>query len=292
MKYTLGAVIPTVQYGNLQPEIELEGDNFKELTQEAEAYIQEIWDKYGERPLKTNTSDAGYEGHVLETVTGEKIVFYDKGDDHYYTDMEGNVLLSGSKYAAEISPKFDRGAILPKTAKAWDVPEDALGHLWDMAGTVSNHYGSAVHKAIETYLLYREVGEQIMKQKELEFNYALPKNPILRASVLSFVEAEKDLLDSKEHTLVPEAVVSDVKNKRAGQVDLLVYNADTETYQIYDFKTNHQMDKKKLLQYQHQLSFYAHVLNNMGLPVDSIVVYHLEEENWVKHELEVLDLQV
>lgn len=290
MKYELGAVIPTVQYGNLQPKVELEGEDFAELTKTAESYIQEIWDRYGDKPLKSNTADAGYEGQVIETFTGEKVVYYAQGNDHYYTDMEGNRLESGSAYAARISPKFDRAAILPKTAKAWGVPEDALGAIWDAAGEVSTGYGSSVHKAIETYLLYGNIGETIQIQKELEHNYVLPKNPILRQNVLDFLDLATDL---GAETIYPEAMVSDVKNKRAGQIDLLTYNEKRKALKVRDFKTNNEIDKKKMLQYQHQLSFYAHVLMAHGHNVEGLVVYHLENgEEWKQHDLEVLDLSV
>lgn len=290
MKYELGAVIPTVQYGNLQPKIELEGDNFAELTAQAEAYIQEIWDRYGEKPLKSNTADAGYEGQVIETFTDEKVVYYAQGDDHYYTDMEGNRLESGSAYAARISPKFDKKAILPKTSKAWGVPEEVLDAIWSAAGDVSTGYGSSVHKAIETFLLYGEYGEAVQEHKELEHNYVLPKNPILRKNVLDFVAMATDLPGMQVY---PEAMVSDVANKRAGQIDLLVFDPESESYTVRDFKTNYEIDKKKMLQYQHQLSFYAHILINKGFNVTGVVVYHLENgETWKQHDLDVLDLEV
>lgn len=285
IKYKLGAVIPTVQYGNLQPEIELEGEDINELKAIAETHIQSVWDKYGERPLNNNQAQSGYEGKKITTFTGEEVIYYNKGDDHYYTDIKGNRLLSGSAYASSLSPKFDKQMLLPKTAKAWGVDANALDKVWELNGSVSTSYGTSIHNALEAYHLYHELGSIVQSKKELEYNYVLPKNDALRAIVLNFV-------DQFGVSALPEVMVSDVKNLRAGQIDRLeILDLSEKLCRIGDFKTNTELDKKKIAQYQLQLSFYADILKNHGWTVQGLDIFHLEQDNtWNRISLDVLPL--
>ena len=62
-------------------------------------------------------------------------------------------------------------------------------------------------------------------------------------------------------------------------------------FRIGDYKTNYDMDDKKILKYQHQLSFYAHILQNKGMKVSGLDLYYLDADfNWVHKELEILPL--
>ena len=70
------------------------------------------------------------QGKKIVTFTGEEILW--DQDNHIYRDLEGNVLLSGSKYAEQLSPKFDMDVMLPKTAQAWGVDENELRSVWKM----------------------------------------------------------------------------------------------------------------------------------------------------------------
>lgn len=287
-KYKLTAVIPTVQYGNLQPAIELEGEDIESLKQEAEKHIQSIWDKFGERPLVAKTTEGTgekgtYTGKHIKTFTGETVIYYDQGNDHYYTDLEGNRLLSGSHYAAQLSPKFDKDMLLPKTAKAWGVDEESLGKIWELNGDISTTFGTSVHNALEMYHLYHKIGEKVQSAKDLDYNYVLPKNDTLRAIVLSFV-------DKFGADALPEVMVSDVASKRAGQIDRLsILDEKKKLCRIGDFKTNTELNDKKILQYQHQLSFYADILKKHGWTVEGLDIYHLQQDNtWEVYPLEVL----
>lgn len=275
MKYKLEATVPVVQYGNIKPvfEIESESDEAEVLTT-----LQRLWNRFGESPLK----DKSGSGVEVQTFTGETILWNE--ETHTYTDHDGNVLLSGSKYADQHSPKFDMDVMLPKTAKSWDVNEKTLSAIWKENGDLSNHWGSAIHKALEIYHKYSEVGSKIQEKKEMEENYILPKNKFLRGIVTEFVE-------KFGANALSEVVVSDVKNKMAGTIDRLELVADN-TYRIGDYKTNAEMDSKKKLKYQKQLSFYAHILINKGFNVQGLDLYYLDQENgWVKDELEILPLE-
>lgn len=279
MKYKLGAVIPTTQYGNLQPEIELEGDSLEALHEEAMAHIGKVWRENGSSPLTVNKSG----GKEVLTFTGERIMYDDEA--HRYTDMAGNELLSGSKYADQFGKKFDSLVMIPKTAKAWGVEEKDLGDLWEMNAKVSTEYGSSIHTALEIYHRYHGLGAKVQEAKKLEFNYCLPKNIHVRTAVLKFIE-------QFGVNALPEVFVSDVRNKRVGQIDRLeVLDPDQKIARIGDYKSNNEMDKDKLVKYQNQLSFYAHILMAHGWTITGLDMFHLTGKGWAKTELAVLPLQ-
>lgn len=276
MKYKLGAVIPTVQFGNLQPEIELEGEDLDVLHAEAMAHIGRVWRENGSAPLTVNKAG----GREILTFTGEKILYDDEA--HRYTDLEGNELLSGSKYAERFGKKFDKGVMIPKTATSWGVDEKDLGDLWEMNAKISTEYGCSIHTALEVYHRFHVLGAKVQAAKNLPYNYALPKNAHIRKAVLAFVEAfGTDAL--------PEIFVSDLKNKRVGQIDrLAVLDADNKVARVQDYKSNNDMDADKMTKYQNQLSFYAQILMAHDWTIEGLDIFHLTEKGWEKTELQVL----
>ncbi|MFK5283890.1 hypothetical protein ACI3PL_30365, partial [Lacticaseibacillus paracasei] len=70
---------------------------------------------------------------------------------------------------------------------AWEVEASDIKDIWKLNGDVANHWGSAVHTALELYHKYHAVGAHIQKKKELEENYVMPKNSYLRKIVKEFV---------------------------------------------------------------------------------------------------------
>lgn len=275
MKIKLEATIPTTQYGNLRPVFELENEDEQE---QAVTALAKLWGRFGESPLKDKQSG----GVEVKTFTGETIIY--NNEAHTYTDLEGNVMLSGSGYANKHSPRFDLEMMLPKTAKAWGASEEDLRSIWKFNGDIANQWGSAVHSALELYQKHHKTGEQIQKQKDMELNYVLPKNSYLRKVVLEFVElAGADALC--------EVLVSDVKNKMAGTIDRLVITGEKKC-RVGDYKTNNEMDNKKKLKYQKQLSFYAHILMNKGWDVEGLDLYYLNSnDGWSVEVLPILPLE-
>ena len=55
MKIELGAVIPTIQYGNIQPKFEVEAESIEAGLAIIEPQIKALYDKYSEKPLVTHT---------------------------------------------------------------------------------------------------------------------------------------------------------------------------------------------------------------------------------------------
>ena len=275
MKYTIEATIPVVQYGNLKPVIEVESPEDEALAVDT---IKRLWQRFGETPMKDKTDG----GVKVTTFTGEEILWNESS--HTYTDLKGNVLLSGSKYADMHSPKFDMDMMLPKTASSWDVNEKDLKDVWKFTGDISTSYGTAIHKALELYHLYHEIGKKIQDKKGLEVNYILPKNKYLRDIVTNFVK------EFGSNAKV-EVLVSDIAKGMAGTIDRLEI-VEGNVVRVGDYKTNAELDSKKLLKYQKQLSFYAHILNNKGFKVQGLDLFHLnQDDGWVRTQLEVLPLE-
>lgn len=274
MKLTIEATIPTTQYGNIRPTFSIEKDGEEK---EALDRLKNLWSTYGESPLKEKT-DTGAERIV--SFNGEELMY--NPVTHTYTDMDGSVLLSGSVYAESKSPKFDKEAMLPRTAKAWGVDADDIDTMWSMSGDISTGYGTALHNALEIYHKYKDVGEKVSEKKELDYNYALPKNPHIRGIVQEFDELYGT-------DAVAEPLISDLKNKRAGQVDRL--EVDGKTVRIGDYKFIPEMDSKKLKKYQHQLSFYADIMKSAGYTVAGLDLYIHDGQEWRKEELEILPIE-
>lgn len=282
MKYKIEATIPTTQYGNIRPTFEIENDGDEDT---AIVKMTELWAKYGEKPLKVATGQIeGFKSLVeLHTFTEESIL-WDEANHKYYS-MGMKPLVSGSGYADSVSPKFDKAMLLPKTAKAWGVKEEELDELWNLGGRVSTEYGSAIHTALDIWHKYSLVGEAIKEKKGLDENYVLPKNKHIRDIVMMFNKE----FGAKAET---EVLISDVNNLMAGRIDRLeILDYDKKVCRVGDYKTNNDLDDKKMLKYQHQMSFYAHILQNKGWTVEGLDIFHYDGEKWVKTVLEVLELK-
>lgn len=287
MQYTLKATIPCGQYANLAPEITLEGKSIPALHKKAMEEVQKIWDEYGTVPLKKNTNKPTTEGVVFEeklSFTGEKVLWSEYL--HEYRSLDQVVLTSGSKYAALTEKPFNSELLSEKSGKAWGVDKDALANLWKMNGKIATDYGTAVHQALETYMVHHELGAKVQEVKGLEYNYALPKNVYLRNAVLSFVE----MFGTFDQA---EVFVTDVNNRMAGQIDgLNIIDLEKKICNLGDYKTNFEMKKPKLKGYQKQMNFYRTALENKGWTVEKMEVYHYDGEKWHLYPMDREDIDM
>lgn len=279
--YRIGAVVPTTQYGNLQPEIILEGGTLAAMKKEGMKHIQEIWDQYGTNPLKQNKEKPEMEGIKFEEVlsfTGEKILWSDYL--HEYRSLDNIKLTSGSTYSSLTEKPFDSALLSEKSGNSWEVDKDELAALWKINANISTDYGTTIHRALEAYMLYHKMGEIVRQKKGLDYNYALPKNEYLRDIVLSFVNQFGTFTNA-------EVFVSDVKNRMAGQIDALnILDMKEKVCSIGDYKTNFELKKPKLKGYQKQMNFYRTALENKGWKVQSMDLFHFDGTKWNKFEME------
>jgi len=277
MDYKIEATIPSGQYGNIRPTFTIESSDDERVAMET---LASLWNRYGDKPMQ----DKAVGGVKITSFTDEEVIWNE--DKHIYTDLSGKVLLSGSKYAAMNSPVFPKDMILPKTSAKWGVSEENIEDMWSRKGGASLDLGNAVHKALEMYHLHHVEGKKIMEVTESDENYALPKQPYLKRLVLDFVDKFGD-------TALSEVVVTDVANGMAGTIDrLFIVDEAKMVCRVQDYKSNTEIKKPKMLEYQKQLSFYAHILINNGWTVEGLDLFKLDaDELWEKVEMEVLELE-
>lgn len=239
MKVKLGAVIPTVQYGNIQPEFE--SDNADDLPK-LEAQIQALWAKYAERPLNV----VGGAGKRLKAFVGGEIDYDDAS--HTYT-WEGHTYLSGSQYAQQFAKPFDSQNISEAMAKRDGGDAQELRDMWKLKSETSMGFGTAIHSALELYGRYQNLHD----------------HPIIKKAVEGFYK------DRKNEQAEYEALIVDHDKKHAGQVDRLLITGKNSC-RVQDFKTNADI-KKSLDIYWKQLEFYAEIVKAGGWKVEGLDIF-------------------
>lgn len=307
-KFTIRATIPTVQYGNIQPEYEVEAPTFEEAEAIALPYIEKLWAKYCgkgnelpvkkiEKPVK-KTGDADSLIKMTSAMIGDSVLF-DQDTHTYYNDKK-EVLLSGSKFAKKFARPFDKEKILPEMEEKYGVPADQVEKLWALKGGVSTGFGTALHAALEMYGKYKDIGEVLGANKKPSVNTALHDHPLIRKIVEEFY-ASRD----KEKALYEEFVV-DLERGLCGQLDrVLIVDKKKKVCRVQDFKFNADINKKgfnsKLLapfdkiadtplnQYWIQLSFYADILKAKGWKVEAMDIFAYDTK-WTTYTKEPMDL--
>lgn len=263
MKFKIGATIPTVQYGNLMPEIEVEADTYEEAYALVMPKIEAIWNEYAEDGKQLKIS----ERKKLEAFVGGEIYFDEK--NHVYTNDKGEIYLSGSQYAKQFEKPFDVDNISQAMAKKFDVPVEDLVAMWKLKSEVSTTFGTALHKALELYGRYDGLAKAIDRTTNLH------DHPIIKKAVEGFYEGREK--EKAEY----EVLVVDHANKRAGQIDRLLITGDKKC-RVQDFKTNATIEKN-LEVYSHQLKFYSEILEAGGWTVEGREIFHWNGE-WKTYE--------
>lgn len=295
IKYTLTAVVPVCQYGNLQPAIEVEADSIEEAESIVLPYIEGFFNKYSEKHKIGAAKRSASSGRVLlKDIFGNEI-FYDDAT-HEYTNSLGEVYLSGSQYASDEQFDADYWAsyFVDKHGLKEDDKQRILA-MWDTNGTASSSFGTALHAAIELYGSYHDIadiididlktGERKKIDAKTEKNSAMSKLPYLKDVVTQFFNQDR-LGEVAQY----EVLVVDHKNKRAGRIDRLITLEDG-SYEIRDMKTNNKIQKKEKETYQKQLSFYADIIlaNGAKLGSNPIRLHHWDGNEWKDIDLEKID---
>lgn len=277
-KYTLTATIPTQQYGNIQPSVEVEADSLEEAQDFAVPHIESLWAKYGSKPLETNEMKrASGTRKLMLDIFGNEIYYDDI--NHVYTNSLGEVYLSGSAFADKSERPFDSERISELMRLKSGLPKGAdqdIRDMWRLKADASASFGTSIHAALELFGKYKQLGESLGKETYLHDNITLNK------AVTLFYE---------EHPIVEhigfECLVVDHKKKRAGRIDR-IEEEDDGVY-VTDFKTNFDV-KKSIKKYWLQLSFYAAILKANGVNVKGLKIYHYDGEKWTTIEHKVIDI--
>lgn len=263
MKYTVTAVIPTVQYGNIQPSIEVEADSFEEAQSLVMPHIEQLWSTYADKPLPKRAGNS----ITVQCFVGGSINYDDS--THTYTNDKGEVYLSGSQYAKSLEKLFNLEGISKVMATKWGVDAKDIKAMWKLKNDVSKGFGTAMHKALELYGKYNGLATQIEKTTHLH------DHPVIKKAVESLYAGRES--EKAEY----EVFIVDHQAKRAGQIDRLLIIKDTELggkiCRIQDYKTNADISDK-LDNYWEQLKFYAGILEANGWTVEGCDIFHWNGE--------------
>lgn len=259
MKFKVTATIPTVQYGNLMPEIEVEAETYEEAQRLAMERIVALWNQYCEPGKQLKAANRV----KLDAFVGGSIWF--DPTTHTYTNEAGEVYLSGSAYAHQFAEPFDQVKISEAMAKKFGASAEDIVKLWELKAEISRGLGTALHAAMEMCGRYQGLAKQLERS-------AIHDNPMVMQAVQRFYE-EHD--EDAEY----EVLVVDHAKKRAGRIDRLAGGW------IEDFKTDVNI-QKKLPIYQKQLSFYAAILEAAGKRVEGLRVHHWDGSQWTTYQLE------
>lgn len=323
-KLVVEATIPTVQYGNIKPTIELEGENFETIRDEALLAIKQISDMtagegytFDVRGLpvssgRTQLAVKDKEVEVRSTLLGKtKLVKVNNG--HKYLDG----YLSGSKFPEKFYTPFDSEMILNAIVKKFGVTTAEVSAMWKLNNEASTGYGTAIHAALENFDRNKALGDKIKSVKEFKTkpneigpNKALSKNPFLKAVVEWFQETVK----GEKGDILTEEFIWDDEFKFNGSVDRIrIVDANKKILRIQDYKTDGDIHDKKsqtanspfktkiggeLLDYHWlQLSFYAFILQRAGWTVEGLDIFWLNpnklikgENPWEVYSSEVIDI--
>lgn len=266
MRIKLGATIPTVTYGNIMPEFEVEAESIEEGLKIVEPQLRDVWNRYVEKGKELS----GGNRKLVECYVGGQI-YYDE-QSHTYTNEAGDVYLSGSQYAQQFKKPFNKEAIAEATAKKFDANPSDIIDFWEHRSKASMDFGTAIHTAIEFYGKYEALAEVLGKN-------SVHDHPILKNAVEGFLEL------AGRGVAVYEAMVVNHERKHAGQIDRLVILGDKHG-KIQDIKTGAVMKPDDLKVYHKQLEFYDEIMKSDGWKMEPHEIYHYNGD-WKLYKEEV-----
>lgn len=293
VKFEMGATINTGQYENIQPKIEIATNNLERGTKIAMDYIADLSKRFS------------INGALKEKATiTAKLTSYNEPSveadfdpiAHTYT-YKGSRLIGATTLISRYYKKFDAAAIAKVCATSWGVPQQNIEDMWNSNGDIAGELGTLVHKALEHYSRYNEMGLKISAKNGKE-NPAMPKHPLLRTLIEGFHKLE----NTPQGTVIPEVFLTDVAQGYCGQADRLLITGE-KTCRIQDFKVNIDSDKEdknskalapynvlpatKLTKYQLQMSIYANMMQKSGWTVEGLDAF-VFEDGWKHYVLPVL----
>jgi len=307
MKFTITAVIPTGQYANIQPSIEVEAETFEEAKAMALPHIEELSAAYAVEgtAIKARDTEGGSKVDliVMESQFGGKALFDPVA--HVYTTMDGKKRLKNASSFVEekVGHPFPKDMILPMMEKKHGIPKEDIAEMWQLKGDSSRHFGTALHAALEMYGKFEAEGLTLGKEGA---NNALHTQPIIKKAVEEFFEMRR--VPEEGLGSMYEVFVLDEEEGLCGQIDkLLIVDIEKKICRVQDYKTNADLNKiknaskKKLRapfddlentpinEYWLQLSFYARILKSKGWTVEGLDIFNLTDK-WETYSHEVIEI--
>ena len=266
-----------------------------------------------EIPIKDEGSE--YDKIITKYSFSEPDVIVDFNETKHIYNMRYNggtkVLKGGTTFIKRFYEPFDSAKIARQCSKYWGVSAKDIEEMWASNGNVSGLLGTTVHLALEHYINFEKIGQTITETrqksgKDVDDNYAMPKHPFLKKTIISLNKLTKKLDKKyKVEKVVAEALVTDSATGWGGLVDrLAILDKKNKIARIQDYKVNIGAEKEephskpkppfshlpanKLTKYALQLSFYASILKKHGWTIEGLDVF-IFENRWVHHTLDLID---
>lgn len=205
--------------------------------------------------------------------------------------------------------KFDEAKWAPIKAAKLGISVDEMKRQWKINNLYATHRGTILHNYIENFYNNKIVP---YKKEDVEKDLGKEEHDRLREEIQILVKQFKQF-NSDTPDILPvkqELVVGDINDtKICGMVDLLAYNTKSNTFEIYDYKTNKEIKfgskfKKQLLApldsfdecefnvYSLQLNVYKHFIEkytNIKIEKLNVVWFNIKNESY--QLIPLLDMQ-
>lgn len=168
------------------------------------------------------------------------IKYYDK--EHRYFDGEEEYI-SGTTFISLFKEKFDSDKQSKAYAKRNGMEQSDVLTNWGVKRDYAGRKGTYIHEFAENYWKNKVFDSYLdydieLAKEHLGDEYIENEVDICKKQIIDFYN------DAKEN-IIPielELVVADKESKIAGMVDKLVWNEKVGEYQIWDYKTNKEIN--------------------------------------------------
>ena len=218
------------------------------------------------------------------------IKYYDEPHKYF---IEEQSLVSGTTFVGLYKKKFDTKGQAKKSAEKKGIPVEEVLADWEYRGDFSRTKGTMLHAYAENYWLNKVFPIDYSKTDE-RFEQGLMQER-LEACIKLFHNFYNDACKSL-HPVAMELVVGDKELGLGGMVDCLFWNSKHNEFQIYDYKTNLEINhfskyREKLLPpvhflpnceletYSMQLNLYKFIIEkNANIKIGKMYLVHIHEE--------------
>jgi hypothetical protein len=186
-------------------------------------------------------------------------IVFEESEHKYLINGQLSAKYSVTGLISKYKPKFDEDKWARLKAKKLGISVDEMKFIWSEKNLYSTTLGTALHQIIEnTYTKQPYNLNTTDAFKKLGENaYTTFKKEIfeLTKQFVSFFESTREYLIPVSN----ELIIGDIQQSMiCGTLDMLAFNKKTNTYEIYDFKTN------KAISYSSQYGdFFLPPLNNL-----------------------------
>jgi hypothetical protein len=238
----------------------------------------------------------------------DRITFYD--DKHSYKiDGQPSAKVSVTGLVNTVKEAFDEDKWASIKAKEFGFSPEEMKLVWKKNNQMATYQGSTLHNYIDNFYQNkvkpydRDLAKAILGDVLHDKMYGNLK--VLVKQFMNFYNDTKDYIIPIKN----EFVVGDLEDTRiCGMLDMLVYNSETEKYEIFDFKTNKRfsmvskfekklqpplqhLDECELNIYSLQLSLYKIFIQKYAkIEIDKLKVvwFSVNNENYKIIELDYL----